>query len=469
MSDINKEQQTRVHTYKNIYPENGVVADYIEHACSMTDAPNNFQLMGALMALSAVVGKRTYLCFGNINLYPNLWTILVAPSSVYRKTTTLDIARDAISLSHKPHNFYPHDGSPEAFLKMLGKNPQGILMHSEFGRFIALSNKNYMNGSVELLTELYDCPPILEKVLNGEQAGSQIIRVEEPCISWFTASTLDWFTKHIENADVMGGFLARFIILPAFGKEKEYPLPKQPNIHFKHDLKVVLQKIQDNLSGLQQCMFLTELAEALYAEWFAKNQQDIAEHWDNELITASFTRLGTTALKFALLHSLSHSLGTSRDVLFEDIEFGCNLVEYLKANLLRVLNDGRAMEKTHRNKEKVIRLMKAKPGISKGDLQRSSNMTAAELNGIITHLQDECLIRIETSSKGNKSGQRFFYAPQRIMNVEIFDYSEDDSYNERAPYLYKSLKAQAIEEYHKRDWLEYYSKEFKQSIDSILK
>jgi hypothetical protein len=158
--------------------------------------PMIFHQAAGLWLLSTAIGRRLY---GNapwgVKLYPNLYLMLVASTTYYRKSTAYklaeQVAREAI-----PHMLMPTPGSPERFQEALaGRMPsnfdkltkqqqerltkaqpfaaqRGLLKDEEAGLFGAINRKDYMVGLKDLLMELYDCPDYFDK---DTQTGLNIV------------------------------------------------------------------------------------------------------------------------------------------------------------------------------------------------------------------------------------------------------------------------------------------------------
>src|SRR5262245_63461519 len=67
----------------------GVLRDYDRVWTSTSDAPREYQLACGLATLAAVVENRIYLPFGGDRIYPNLWILVLGPSSFFRKTSSI--------------------------------------------------------------------------------------------------------------------------------------------------------------------------------------------------------------------------------------------------------------------------------------------------------------------------------------------------------------------------------------------
>jgi hypothetical protein len=159
-------------------PDDGWLHDYLRAVTPLTDAPVEFHLVSGLCALAAAVGNRLWTVSWGQSVYPHLWVVLVAPSSFWRKSTSINQA-EALLREASPTSVYPSDFSREKFLRILAEQPGGVLTLKEFGGFLATLGRDYMGGMKENLTELYDGPDVFTRAL--QRAPSRSSGRPSPC------------------------------------------------------------------------------------------------------------------------------------------------------------------------------------------------------------------------------------------------------------------------------------------------
>ncbi|GIK64339.1 MAG: hypothetical protein BroJett018_21330 [Chloroflexota bacterium] len=227
--------------------------------------PMDFHLAAGLWLLSVAVGRRL---FGEapwgIKIYTNLYLMLIADTTYYRKSTAYklaeQIAREAI-----PHMLMPTPGSPERFQEALaGRMPanfdkltkpqqerltraqpfaaqRGLLKDEVAGLFGAINRKEYMTGMKDLLMELYDCPDYSDK---DTQAGLTV--VENAALSILGVTTPAGLSVAVSDADWANGLLIRFALLTPEPDYQERP----PLSHFQSppaELAKGLSRLHDKL------------------------------------------------------------------------------------------------------------------------------------------------------------------------------------------------------------------------------
>ncbi len=207
--------------------------DYLHWAGSAAnETPINFHLGAGLYLAAIAVGRRLYIQTPwRQQVFPNLYIMIVAVSTYYRKSAGLSLAAEVARLAI-PHMMMPQPGSPENFMSMLGGvlppnfseiPPQdrarlekgnryaaqrGLLRDELSGLFKSMG-RDYMAGLKELIMTLYDCPAYLDSNTNNK--GLVVIR--DGALSILGAATPAELATALSSADWFNGNLARFTLL----------------------------------------------------------------------------------------------------------------------------------------------------------------------------------------------------------------------------------------------------------------
>jgi hypothetical protein len=249
---------------KTDYRLPGWLEQYVEWAGTTgNQTPILFHQAAGLWLLSTAVGRRLYgEAPWGVKLYPNLYLMLVAGTTFYRKSTAYklaeQVARDAI-----PHMLMPTPGSPERFQEALaGRLPsnfdkltreqqerltkaqpfaaqRGLLKDEVAGLFGTINKRDYMTGMKDLLMELYDCPDYFDK---DTQSGLNI--VENAALSILGVTTPAGLGSAVSHTDWANGLLIRFALLTPEAHYKERPAAKT--------YRAAPQKLIDDLRALHE-------------------------------------------------------------------------------------------------------------------------------------------------------------------------------------------------------------------------
>jgi len=299
------------------------IENYITYAQKMTDAPAFFHEAMAWMCVSTVVHRKVYLDTG-FRTYPNLWLVLLAPSSRFRKSTSLSIAESILDRIGRPCNsndhvvgvpctdihryVYPNDFSKEQLFSMLARQPSGLFLYSEVASLISTLNSNYNMGTMSLLTDLFDCPHIRERELRAEK-----FTIKDAYLNIGSASTIDWLSAVAKEEHFRGGFLSRFLYVVCQTKEED----RSPFDNAEPDIQATNQLVSQ-LRGIAQLaasgakMEATKNAIKTYDEhYFGTKMAKIGN-----LLTPLLERHNVYILKLSILFALNRN---SLTVEVEDV------------------------------------------------------------------------------------------------------------------------------------------------------
>ncbi len=211
----------------------GWLDEYVTWASrAANETPLLFHEGAGLWLAALAIGRR--LCihtpWGQA-VFPNLFVMLVAVSTYYRKSAGLGLA-GKVARSAMPHMILPQPGSPEAFMSMLGgvlppnfdeipardrdrlvkgnryAAQRGIL-RDELSALFKSFGRDYMQGLKELLMQLFDCPDYLDS--NTNNRGMVVIR--DAALSILGAATPAELSVSLSVSDWFNGTLARFVLL----------------------------------------------------------------------------------------------------------------------------------------------------------------------------------------------------------------------------------------------------------------
>jgi len=225
--------------------------------------PMIFHQAAGLWLLATAVGRRLYgEAPWGVKIYPNLYLMLVAGTTFYRKSTAYKLA-EQLARAAIPHMLMPTPGSPERFQEALaGRLPtnfdklvqeqrerltkaqpfaaqRGLLKDEVSGLFGAINKRDYMVGMKDLLMELYDCPDYFDK---DTQTGLNI--VQNAALSILGVTTPASLSCAVSTGDWDNGLLIRFALLAPEPNYAERPAAKT--------YRPVPQALVDDLRSLHE-------------------------------------------------------------------------------------------------------------------------------------------------------------------------------------------------------------------------
>jgi hypothetical protein len=207
--------------------------EYVDWASqAANETPLRFHEGAGLWLAALAIGRRLFIHTPwRQKIHPNLYIMLVAVSTYYRKSAGLNLAHD-LARAAMPHLILPQPGSPEAFMSMLGgvlpPNFEDIpardrerlikgnrfaaqrgIIRDELSALFKSMGRDYMQGLKELIMQLYDCPDYLDSHTNNR--GLVVIR--DAALSILGAATPAELSVSLSVNDWYNGALARFVLL----------------------------------------------------------------------------------------------------------------------------------------------------------------------------------------------------------------------------------------------------------------
>ena len=298
--------------------------------------PISMILSTVLTSMAGLIGARAKISNGMFEVYPVVWSIIVAPSSLATKSTLtrytkkcifgelqdnlfedykgkLELYKDEkksfnnLSKEDKRNEIEPekpepkllifqNDGTPEAKLKSLEDNPYGgVIYYDEMKA--ELEKTNNVNGYKALKTSTFDGDRFHKRLVNG---GSVIL--DHPVLCENGLITEQWLLEVAQKNDIASGFMARYLF--SYNQKEDFkplqikPITLQPLKYAKAG-EFIINMLK--LECEEPTIFtLTVEAKEYYTNWFNDLSITIYHTETNEEMTASL-RLTTYVLKFALI------------------------------------------------------------------------------------------------------------------------------------------------------------------------
>lgn len=226
---------------------------YSKYAAAVSPmTPALFHESAALWLASVAIARRLVLPMSFGEIYPNLFILWLADTTLYRKTTAINPARK-LADDIFPYLLAAQDTTPEAFLSDLaGTQPTNFSTMAtteqaqwekernfsaqrgkvidELSGLLAGAGKDYNAGLLEALLRFYDCDPAFTRstISRGR------ITVKDSYLTMLGASTPGALAEHMKNERLWSnGWWPRFAILTPEGRptwaEAEYT-PRPPEL-----------------------------------------------------------------------------------------------------------------------------------------------------------------------------------------------------------------------------------------------
>lgn len=381
---------------------------YATWASKLGDAAPQYHQAGAFIALSSLLAGSVRLQTSYGTVIPNIWFMILADTTLTRKTTAMDIAMDLI-LEVDDEVVMATDGSLEGLLTSLSTRPgkPSIFLRDEFsGLLEQMAKKDYMAGMPELLTKLYD-GKMQKRVLRKET-----IEVRDPRLIIFAGGIKNKITSLLNFDMVSSGFMPRFIFITAESDlDRVRPIGPPTTIstgdrdavlaeltdmykHYSRTQTVHVEKLRGNVTtNLVTDAVMDENAWLRYNKLESQMLERGLKSTKPEIMTPIGDRLSKSMLKAALLIAAARQRGEG-DVVIEEIDIlrAIKYGEQWSAHGQEVM-DNVGKNDVERKFDTILKVIVRNPGgISRSALMQAYHLTARDATFIFETLEQRGMI-----------------------------------------------------------------------------
>lgn len=362
------------------------VGDFVRYARSRTDSPPDFHPHAALVTLSAALGNRVYChAFGFRPIYPNLWTVILAPSG-YGKSAPLDLSENLIRMAGLGERLLPTSFTQEALLGAIEKAETGAVLYAqEFSALLAMMGRDYNAGCMQVLTELYDVPVEYDRILM-----KSVVKLQRPFISILGASSPEWFAETFKGNMLRGGFLARFMFCPSREAGPYVGLAGTRDSAVEAPLAHHL-KLLTELSG--EVSLNKVLRE--YNAWDRDYRENVRKDCPPEF-SGMRSRAGALVLKTAMLFHFSHDPQTL-ELCPRDLALAIQFVTASQDRAERYLSEEVAHNPDDVDRLRILEIIRRNAGrVLWGKALKDSHLSAFKFKNAIETLEQSDRVRLES-------------------------------------------------------------------------
>lgn len=352
----------------------GFLRAYVGWASDQTDAPRLFHVGSGLVAIATALGNRVWCHSWGTDIYPNLWLCLLAPSGFYRKSTSIRYSAKLLA-EIDGGMMIPSDFSREKLVMHLGQRPDGLLVSSEFGELLSKLTRDYLVGCKEMLTGMFDGDDYERKTLK------ETASVHKPAIGILTASTEDWISNRVTAGDLRGGFLSRFLFLPAKTKGKARGITDGMGTTLRESLLLGL-RARTKVTGEVSFTAVKPYLDG----WIQEFEEEVNRAPDPRMM-GFFSRAGLCILKLSMCFQASDSWPVSLTIGSEAAQKAVKLWEFLAGNIREVITEQITTTRAEQQIKMVTELIRGGGGtISYTTLLRQSRMLTRDVENILQTL-----------------------------------------------------------------------------------
>jgi hypothetical protein len=398
---------------KSVQQDTTFVEQYIDWARSVGDAAEVYHQAGAFICLSALMSGSVQLPTSFGTIIPNLWFLLLADTTLTRKSTALDLATDML-VDVDSNLIMATDGSIEGMFTALSLRPgqPSIFLRDEFSGLIEMMTKrDYYAGMGETLTKMYD-GKMQKRVLRRE-----VIEVKDPVFLIFAGGIRTKILQLLTTEQITSGFLPRFIFIAGqsdLSKLRPLGPPVEQVTTGRSELvqrltmfkakfdRSINVKVGDQLLSQKniQKVELSPDAWLLYNSMEAKLLETGIQNASQELLTPVMDRLAKSGLKAAMLIAASRM--PERVVVQErDIMKAFYYVSIWRGFAMDVVA-GIGLPQSERQIQNIFHQVLAHPGIMRSTLMQKYHLDKRLADLIFDTLEQRGLIQRTKAGKSER-------------------------------------------------------------------
>lgn len=401
---------------KDVSTIHTVVDEYIDWAKSIGDAAWQYHQASAFVLLSALLSGNVRLPTSFGTLLPNLWFMILADTTLTRKTTAMDLGIDML-LEIDPDAVLATDGSVEGLFTALGGRPgrPSVFLRDEFSGFLdAMFKKEYMAGTAESLTKLYD-GKFQKRVLRKET-----VEVRDPVLILYAGGIKSRVQQLLSYEQVASGFLPRFIFITAESDiSRLQPLgpPTEKSVGQRNRIRDRFATIAGHYANRRTSgLVLGGSTVQQSRPWEAQLTQDAWHRYNKiesdlltvglasnhkDILTPTFDRLSKSGLKVATLIAASRRLEDEIIVTEEDLCKAFSYVEFWRKFGVEILDNIGKSASEHQI-AKIVAFIERKPGCTRGEVMQQFHLSAVDTTRVFDTMEQRNLIIRQRAGRGER-------------------------------------------------------------------
>lgn len=405
------------------------ICSLIKNLSTINHYPCTMILSTILTTLGGIIGARAKInnTFG-IEVFPTIWSIIIAPSSLSAKSTLFKYTKKLIlgdlqnelykSFETEQAKYYEElkrfrdskdknakepeppkikritfasDSTPEAKILSLFQNQNGgIAFFDEFKAELEKSNENPSYKALK--TSMFD-----GEIYDKELVNRGSIILKHPCISEVGLITKQWLLEAVQKNDIASGFLARYLV--SFNERTDFKPLEAKELEFCHiiEFSETTKAILNNLGFEREAPLIFKLdsdSKAFYREWFNEYSKSAYDTETDEELTTSY-RLSTYALKIALISQIFNETSKGLNVCdsaplikLEYLQEAIYIISLFRNESDKLLECLKENDKIHFKIDSISEKLIKKIQATNGEITRSQ---ALNIRGINAQTLDELL------------------------------------------------------------------------------
>lgn len=293
----------------------GFIADYLRYTESQ-EATERVHRWVALATIAGALERKVWLPRGHYTLFPNLYTFIIGPSGVVRKSSSTAIGVDMLReidtvrlMSERltAASLIQQFARSQKSFDFQGRTVKQCATFS-YAQELNVFLSEVFGSIVELLTTFYDCiPNDADKPWVYESVSGGTTRVFGPCLNLLGACTPAWLVRSLPPTEMEGGFASRVIFVVEDSARRAIGFPDREivtldQVSRRQALVADLKRIHSLIGPMQ----LDDKVVSKGQIWYELHQKSLKSNADLRF-SGYYGRKLDTVLKVAMLLVVSES------------------------------------------------------------------------------------------------------------------------------------------------------------------
>lgn len=359
--------------------ENGWIINYLDYTKTQ-ESPEIFHFWTAVSILATTIGRNVWINRKKYKIYPNHYVILLAGSSVCRKSIAAQMGTGLLKLAKI------HEGGAEKITnaalwqwmhdeaERTGKS-EIFVFSDELG--LSLNKEEATKGVIQTLTRFYTCPDYVK----NKTKVSGIDEVRLSCINMLAATTPDDFVDIIPGSATGKGFTSRLHII--YANRARF---RSADLENDEELEARLVSDLISIRKLKGEIKIEPDAWVWWKQWYENEYDKEVDEGDDSGVDSFHGRKHDHVLKLSVVLSLS-----KRDELIVTIDEMLNaykIVTIVEKGLPKIYGMiGRTPSATHG--DRILNQLK-----NRGGEMKRSELTHANWNKLSPKELDEVMRKL---------------------------------------------------------------------------
>ncbi|MCK5640797.1 MAG: bifunctional DNA primase/polymerase, partial [Gammaproteobacteria bacterium] len=288
-----------------VLAEGHYITKYIEYMKSQSDAYFEYNVCAALWLLSSVTQGKVSMPLKQHDIAPNLYFMLLGMSTLARKTTAVNKAKNIYEAATEL-TLFNNDFSVEGYCEMLAEQPIQAMIRDEAGGFLAKAHKNHNDGLFDMDCQIYDGQNHKKTLAAGKNKEKREVVVTAPYVTHLYATTRESYIKNMTIADYDCGYGWRCLYaLPEYNKPR-MPLAMNTDVDRKLRLDVLehTMELYDGFRKAEYFHFTAEDGALELHDKYTQEMENYADRLEDEQYGSATGRAADHILKIAMLYEI---------------------------------------------------------------------------------------------------------------------------------------------------------------------